>query len=136
MSYPTSLTETQAAMYARLTGDGTLMARVTGIYENVPEGTAMPYVVLGLATEVPANAFGGTDGREVTHTLHVWTTNADSDTGKLIVGDLNRLLDHQTLTLTGAAANVLCEYEYGESLPDPDGLSRQHIVRYRLVSTE
>jgi len=40
----------QKSVYTALTGDSTLTAMVTGIYEYVPQGTGFPYLVVNEIT--------------------------------------------------------------------------------------
>ena len=39
--------ELQKALFQALDGDATLSGLVTGVYDNPPEGTVFPYIVLG-----------------------------------------------------------------------------------------
>lgn len=94
------LMEVQRALYTKLSGDGVLMGMVTGIYDNVPQKTAFPYVVIGdgnYAT-IPAE---GANLSECRLQLDVWSEVGGRKTVLAIMNRLVALLHLGTLTLTG-----------------------------------
>ena len=42
--------ELQEALYSRLNGDSTLGALITGVFDAVPDDTALPIVIIGPTT--------------------------------------------------------------------------------------
>jgi hypothetical protein len=62
----------QRAIYRTLAEDDELQSLVSGVFDDVPEGTEFPYVVIGEGTLLPDNYLTGF-GREVRVTLHVWS---------------------------------------------------------------
>ena len=137
MSTQTALSEVQTAIYSKLTGDGTLMAQVTGVFDSgaVPENQAFPYITLGDTTEAPDNAFG-TRGYDDTLTLHIWSDALGFKECHIILARMNTLLDQQTLTLI-SHHHVGTWYEFSETLNDPGVDGIKHIpVRYRIETQE
>lgn len=125
----------QAAIYARLTGDATLTGLVTGVFDDVPEKQAHPYVVLGEAIETPRNWHGGF-GREVVETLHVWSRSRGFSQGLAIAQRITTLLDHQPMTLAGGHLVVSVRHELTQTLRDPDPEIRHLPVRFRLTTEQ
>lgn len=120
----------QQSIYTRLTGDATLMADITGVYDHVPEGTQFPYVTIGAATAIPRGAHDRY-GRRTTETLHVWSAHNGWSEAYDIVGHLIRLLELQPLTATGHAV-VSVRLEQTVSMIDPDADLRHIAVRFAI----
>lgn len=133
---PTGLGPVQAAVYARLTGDPELMARITGVFDYVPEDARYDYVVIGEATETPANRHRGF-GRETVPTLHVWSKYRGHSRGLLIAARITQLLDHQPLTIAGLH-HVSTRFEFSQTLtdPEPPGDIRHIPMRFRIVTEQ
>lgn len=132
---PESLGPIQVAYYERLTTDPTLMALITGVVDQVPEGQSYDYVVIGEATEIPDNEHGRL-GRSTTQTLHVWSKHRGYSKGLKIVARLIYLLDHQPLTIAGLH-HVSTKYEFAQTLTDPKPPGLRHIpVRFRTVTEQ
>lgn len=123
----------QEAVYEVLSGDATLDGLVTGVFDEVPEGTAMPYVTIGEALEQPAGAHDRY-GRETVLTLHVWTDTRGFARATEITSRLVSLLDHQPLTISGHH-HVVTRYEFSQTLRDPEPHVRHIPIRFR-VETE
>lgn len=136
MTAPTALGPVQAAVYARLTGDATLLALITGVYDFVPESVEFDYVVIGEATEIPDNRHGGF-GRETTITLHVWSRYRGHSRGQRIAARITALLDHQPLTIDGLH-HVSTRFEFSQTLtdPEPPGDIRHIPMRFRIVTEQ
>ncbi|MEU6944294.1 DUF3168 domain-containing protein [Streptomyces sp. NPDC046316] len=136
MTSPLPLLPVQSALYARLTGDSTLMNLVTGVYDFVPETAVYPYIHIGEAIETPDNAHDRF-GRQTVHTLHVWDRYKGFKRVLQIGSRANALLDHQPLAITGLA-HVVTRYEFGQPLtdPEPPGDIRHLVLRYRIVTEQ
>ncbi|MGA5374245.1 DUF3168 domain-containing protein [Streptomyces griseoincarnatus] len=136
MTAESAMRPVQAAVYARLTGDATLMALIRGVFDFVPEPDAYPYVVIGEATEVPDNRHGGF-GRQTVITLHVWTQSEGHGPGLTIGDRVTELLDHQPLTITGLD-HIATRFEFSQTLtdPEPPGNIRHVVLRYRIVTEQ
>jgi hypothetical protein len=123
----------QRAIYARLAGDEDLTALV-GVYDEVPEGAAYPYVVLGDTVETPDEEHGR-GGLVVMHTLHIWSKYRGFTEALNILGHVNRLLHRQPLTVAGFT-DVSIAHDYSATLRDPDPQIRHVPARYRAWLTE
>jgi len=136
MSTPyAGFTPTQAAIFAKLTGDPLLMGMVTGVFDDVPEDATLPYVVVGDAIETPDNCHGAF-GRQTVQTLHVWSGYRGFAEANAISYRLQELLDHQPLTITGHR-HVATRFEFAQTLNDPDKPGLRHVpVRFRIITSK
>lgn len=126
--------ETQTAVYARLTADATLAGLVAGVFDEVPESTVMPYVVLGEATEESQDSHDR-QGLEVTLTLHIWSRYRGYDEAAGILRELDRLLDRVSLTVDGFTAVSIAQ-QMNQFMRDPNPEIRHVTVQYRVWLTE
>jgi hypothetical protein len=137
VSSPLPLLSVQTALYATLTGDGTLMGLITGVHDGrAPEDVLYPYVVIGEAIETPDNSHDRF-GRQTVHTLHVWDQYSGFKSVLQIGARVNALLDHQPLTIAGLA-HIATRYEFSQTLtdPEPPGDIRHLVLRYRVVTEQ
>lgn len=130
MPLASALLPVQRAIFAALTADATLPGKVVGIFDQVPDGTGFPYIVIGEATEALADTQDH-DGRDITCTLHVWSQAKGFTECLSLAQDLNRILHHQILPLVGASW-IYCSCELLEPMHDPDGITRHAVLQYRL----
>jgi len=121
----------QTTIYATLTADSTLSALVENIYDDVPERSTYPYVVIGDDT-VNNNGTKTVDGNEHTLTLHAWAQSRGRKTVKEIMERTYELLHNANLTVTGAnLVNLRAEFQ--TSMMDGDGITRHGVQRFRAV---
>jgi hypothetical protein len=126
----------QKAIYDRLTGDGTLMALIEGVYDQVPEHKTFPWVRIGDHLSTPDNDLTSF-GREITETIHVWTRTRRNSQGQQIAARIGELLDHQERELDVAGHRVVSiRQEYDQALPDPDPQIRHHVLRFRIQTEQ
>src|SRR5258708_3402464 len=145
MSTQTALSELSTAVYAKLTGDTTLVALLAtpmiGTYAvfdfgAVPENQSFPYLTLGNAQEKPFNAFGRR-GYLTRYTIDIW----DSQFGGVakseqILARMNFLLDQKILTLA-TQTNVYFLYQGAMHLNDPGEYKILHTpVDYEAFTQE
>lgn len=128
----------QQAIGAKLTGDGPLMALVTGgilDFRGIPKGQGYPFLTIGDSTEAPEHSFGR-KGYTTTVTLHIFSRQPGAMECQKILTRMNALLDEQTLTL----ANMHCVgiwYEFSQPMGDPSDDRITHMpVRYRILAQE
>lgn len=121
----------QTAIYARLSDALSVSVYSEG---SVPDGLMARYVVIGADTLLPWS----TDGRvgfEATITIHTWDTTADNRSllsTKSIMGQIHNALNRASFAITGY--NLIgIDYEFGDTLIDPDGLTRHGIQRFRAL---
>jgi hypothetical protein len=134
------LNPVQTALLTILGADATLtglLGAAGRILDDVPEGQAYPYVVLGdhLSTLDGSHT---SFGRQVSETLHIWTKKKGNKTGQDILARIDALLNNQpdrvTDALTGGLYCVRIFNEFDQALRDPDPQIRHHVVRFRIIT--
>jgi hypothetical protein len=95
-----ALMEVQRALYTKLSGDGVLMGMINGLFDAVPQNSALPYVVIGDGNQAlrPAESTIVTECRLE---LNVWTDTGGRKTALNILNRLHALLHLGTVTLSG-----------------------------------
>lgn len=134
----------QAGIYTRLTGYSSLTTALGGskVYDNVPQGTVAPYVVIGEDTSVDFDTKTG-NGWEITLTLHCWDFLAK---GRKSVKNLQSLIydalhnQESNVTVTGFSL-IMLRCEYNESFQDTtiDGGADNYyhgVMRFRAIISE
>jgi hypothetical protein len=122
----------QTALYSRLTGDATLMAKITGVYDQPPQGEAFPYVVIGEDDAADFDDDRAT-GFDVEMMIHAWgRAHRGRQEVKAIQADIYRLLHRQPLAVTGADT-VDTIVAFTETFRDADGLTYHGAQRVRLI---
>lgn len=139
MSAPyAAFTPVQAAVFAKLMGSASLVSLLGGphVYDgDAPEGSPLPYVLVGESIETPDNAHGAF-GRQTVTTLHVWSSYHGFAEANAVAYVLQELLDEQPLTVTGAR-HVSTRFEFGQTLKDPDAPALRHVaVRFRITTSK
>ncbi|GGV13577.1 DUF3168 domain-containing protein [Streptomyces spectabilis] len=124
----------QTAVYAKLTGHVPLMALVSGVYDEVPEQAAHPYVSLGSITESVDDAHNQR-GLEAAVVLHVWSKYRGFREAAAILAALDAALDRQPLTVSGYR-DVSIAHDQHQQLRDPDPQIRHINVSYRVWLTK
>ncbi len=124
--------ELQQAIYTALTGDGALMAMITGVHDHVPQDTAFPYVTIGEASAVDWRTVGH-DGMELTLVLHVWSRERGHKEAKQILAEIHRILNDAKLTVPGHVL-VWLRYGFSQTVADNDGATYHGIARYKALT--
>lgn len=125
----------QAAIYAKLNGDSTLLALAAGgVYDSVPENTEYPYITIGdqSAKDLGANTFKGMD---ITHTIHTWAQGRGKKVAKQIMARIYDLLHECSLTVTGQKV-VFVRFDFSDLSLDPDGVTYHGVQRFRILTRE
>src|SRR5262245_39109584 len=124
----------QQSVFAALTADSALTSLLGGarIYDDVPQGTGLPYLTLGQSTERDWST-GTEDGNEHILTLHVWSNARGKKQAHDIIAAVRSALHDQPLTLTGHRL-VNLRHEFSEARRDPDGEAIHGIARFRAVT--
>ena len=127
----------QKAIYSRLSGGSITDENdqaITGVFDDVPEGTAYPYVVIG---EETATNIGTKDKdmHEYTQTIHVWSQYRGMRDVKEIMEQIYTLLNDYSITVSGASAITL-RHEFQTVLLEDDGITRHGIMRFRVVVSD
>jgi len=121
----------QQAAYTRLNTDPALAGK---IFDEVPEGTPHPYVVIGDAVE----SMGGSHseyGSDVMVDFHVWSAYRGFLEGVDLGAKIVELLDHQPLDVEGHRVIVV---RHAQTMPlrDPDPRIRHVSVRFRVITEQ
>ncbi|MEV0843610.1 DUF3168 domain-containing protein [Actinocatenispora sera] len=123
----------QTAVYARLAGDVTLAA-MAPVYDEVPEGTAYPYVTISGLDATPDNALGEL-GSSVNITLNVWSKYRGYAQAQRIAARVDALLDHQPLSVAGYR-DVSVLQQALRAVRDPNPEIRRVVAEYQVWLTQ
>ena len=123
----------QTAIYSKLNDDSTLDGIVGNnkIFDDVPQGTSYPYVVIGEETAIDAGA-KDTDAQEFTLTIHIWSRYKGRKQTKEIAERIYTLLHNVAISVSSASL-VNIRNEFFTILVDDDGLTRHGVMRFRAV---
>lgn len=127
----TGLRPLQAAVYQKLTNAPALMALVSGVFDEVPEPAAFPYVSLGSIIEFPDDAHD-VQGLSATVVLHVWSDAPGFAEAYDIFAALDAALDRVPLTVAGFK-DVCIKQASHSAVKDPDPKVRHINVSYRVT---
>ena len=120
----------QQAIFTVLTGDSTLSGKVQGVLDNVPDEQAFPYIVIGAAVATPDDTHDH-EGWQIVCPIDTWSQARGNKEVESIQADLDRLLHHQVLPVSGATW-IYSRCDYAEPIRDPDGITRHMNARYRI----
>lgn len=127
-----AMLEVRQALVARLTGDATLMAMITGVFDWAPPDQPFPFLELAGASE-------GLDDKTISgmrHELeiHAWSSGRGAKEAIEILGRVRELLHRQPLVLTSHVV-VQPPRETGRTvLQDVDPERWHGIARYELTT--
>lgn len=124
----------QAGLYARLTGDPTLMGLVTGIYDQPPEPAQLDYVVIRDLLSIDDGTHSSY-GSQITATLHTWTRARGNAAGNAVAGRVYSLLHQQAPALDPLVDGhtvYIVRREFHQNLTDPEPDLRHRVDRYRI----
>lgn len=107
------------------------------VYDDVPPGAAMPYLLVGDDTAVDAGAKDKA-GQEFSVTIHAWSMARGRQHAKELLGLVYAALHQQALTVTGFAVAQV-RFEFADSFVeeiDERHTATHAIHRYRIKLTE
>ena len=107
---------------------------ITGVFDDVPEGTAYPYIVIGEETAIDGSA-KDKDIFEHTLTVHVWSQYRGRRDIKVIMKQVHDLLHDSSLSVSGASM-VNMRQEFQTTLLEGDGITRHGVIRFRAVVSD
>lgn len=140
--------EIQKAVIAALKADGALAgllatheteAATPAVYDYVPQpargedASRFPYVVVGEHTEIDFDTDDSV-GTEATLTLHQFTRSGGNKRAREIQGRIKALLHRNAALVITGQLLVDCLQEYAEVIPDPDGVTRHGVSRFRFIT--
>ena len=104
---------------------------ITGVFDDVPENTAYPYVVIGEETATNIDT-KDKDAHEHTLTIHVWSQYRGRKEIKNILSSVYTTLHNASITVSGASL-VNIRHEFENTLTEADGITRHGVMRFRVV---
>ena len=104
---------------------------ITGIFDDVSENTAYPYVVIGEETATNIDT-KDKDAHEHTLTIHVWSQYRGRKEIKNIMSSVYTTLHNASITVSGASL-VNIRHEFENTLTEADGITRHGVMRFRVV---
>jgi hypothetical protein len=124
----------QQSVFAALAADSALTALLGAgrIFDDVPQGTPMPYITFGQATERDWST-GTDEGSEHILTIHVWSDARGKKETQEIVSAVRTALEGAPLTLSGHRL-VNLRHELSETRRDPTGEAIHGVIRFRAVT--
>ena len=124
--------ELQKAIFNQLSGSivGLDSANIL-VFDDVPENTSYPYVVIGEETAIN-NGSKDLDGLEYTLTVHVWSNYRGRREIKEIMQSVYENLHDTAISVTGASL-VNVRQEFNTTLAENDGITRHGVMRFRAV---
>jgi hypothetical protein len=125
----------QQAVYSAMKNDAALMAKVVDVFDDVIKGSAYPYITIG---DMRSSWFGAhlQNGEEVVITITIWSQYQGYKEGLDIAGELQRLFgSNTTLSVTGYALEM-SRFDSMLTARDPDGITRQIELEYRITVLE
>ena len=123
----------QKAIYAKL-NDATISGASVSdvpVYDDVPEGTAAPYINIGEETAIN-NGTKTVDAVEHTLTIHVWSEYRGRYEIKHIMEQVYQNLHNTAITVSGASL-VNIRQEFATTLEEADGITRHGVMRFRAI---
>ena len=106
-------------------------ASISGVFDDVPAGTAYPYIRIGEETVVD-NATKTLDSNEHTITIHCWSQYAGMKEIKLLMQQVYTILHDSSLSVSGANL-INLRHEFETTLLEGDGITRHGVMRFRAV---
>jgi hypothetical protein len=104
---------------------------ITGVFDDVPENTAYPYIVIGEETATNIDT-KDKDAHEHTLTIHVWSQYRGRKEIKNIMRSVYTTLHNASITVSGASL-VNIRHEFENTLTEADGITRHGVMRFRAV---
>ncbi len=125
------------AMWGRMTAAGALTTAVGGrIYDNVPQGTAYPYLSSGdqSATEFDTKDMVGQDAQI---TINVWSRASGFKETETLLTLLYNMFHRKPLgTLPGGEKSFLLVCTLCNTVRDGDAYTRHGVIRFRVLTVD
>ena len=124
----------QQSVFAALAADAALTALIGPgrIFDDVPQGAALPYATLGPATTRDWST-GSEQGTEHAFTVHVWSGAKGKKQAHEALDAIRAALHDQPLTLVGQRL-VSLHHERSDVRLDPDGETVHGSARFRALT--
>jgi hypothetical protein len=124
----------QQSIFAALSADSAVTALLGAnrVYDDVPQGSALPYLTLGQASARDWSTSTET-GTEHAFTVHVWSKARGKKEAHEILSAVRAALHDQPLTLDGHRL-INLRHESTDIRRDPDGETIHGTARFRAVT--
>lgn len=113
---------------------GALYAVGYPVYDDVPQDTAAPYIVIGDSTLNQFDA-DGRSGFDCLCTIHSWSAYRGRKEVKEMQAAIYEALHRAELTFTNYSF-IGCDYEQSLTLVDADDVHRHGVQQFRVKFTE
>lgn len=107
---------------------------ITGVFDDVPEGTEYPYITIGEDTAVDVSSKDKTIF-EHTLTIHAWSQYRGRRDIKELMEQVHNALHNVAITVDGASLCNLRQ-EFQTTLLENDGITRHGVMRFRAVVSD
>ncbi len=101
------------------------------VFDNVPQDTKYPYVVVGDDTSVPWDTDDST-GTEATVTIHAWSQYRGRAEVKALLAQIYDALHRQDIAIEDVHV-IESIAEFQQTVVESDGLTRHGIIRFRIT---
>lgn len=133
MPHKTAIVDVMNACYGALNVAG--MTALAPVYNHVPQGTSVPYVVLGSPTEARFDAMQS-PGKELTIQVHVVSGYRGDAQAATILSKAIELLHYARPTVSGHTL-IAIQYESGDSYTElVEGQEYRHLIGTFRVRVE
>lgn len=128
MAHLSAIDAVLTALYTALNVAGMTALATGGVYTNVPQKTAFPYVRLDSPTENRLDTMGRA-GKTVSVQVHIFSDNSGPTQAAGILSKAIELLHYQTISVTGHTV-LAVQYQTGFDAGDEviNGVSVYHYV--------
>lgn len=127
----TSLLAFQKAIYDRISGDATIIALISGVYDYPDEEQTFPFITIGSLNSVDFSTHTY-NGLEYDLDVHVWSRKTGKKECKDIMDNVYRLFHNYVLTVTGFT-HVITWFKFEDIERDPDGKTYHGIVSFKAI---
>lgn len=107
---------------------------ITGVFDDVPEGTAYPYITIGddTATNISVK---GLDMHEHSLNVHIYSRYRGRRGIKEIMSKVYTALNDVNFDVIGALG-INIKHEFDTTIVEGDGITRHGIMRFRCVVSD
>lgn len=135
---PSAVLEIQIAVQVAMTGDVTLMALITGVFDEAPEGQIAPYITYGQHVDGPYEMFGSVNS-EALILFDIWSQQDNDDECYQILAELRRVLEtrpnNPPLVLPSYDLAEI-RYEWSTIIHEQESGFRHMPVRFHTIAIE
>jgi len=124
-------TNLQAAIYSALSTDANVLGLVAGVFDDVPEETAYPFISFGDETSIDSST-KDSQAQEYTVTMHIFSEFRGKAEVKNIMSAVYDVLHDSDMIVTDANL-INLRFEFSDIVTENDGITRHGVMRFRAV---